>query len=311
MKRAVFSFLMGFSILLGGCSQEPNQSNESKNVEIESDNLANEETPNNLNEKIEETPKAEEWNWIESDGKNIVERIKEPDGFHRTKIDNESLADFIRNYPLREDGSRVMLFDGREKHNQSGHVAVFDMYLGERDLQQCADSIMRMYAEYYYNAKEYDKIKFHFVNGFLCEYEKWEKGYRVSVEGNDVKWVKKADENDSPEIFEKYLNTLFSYASTLSLEKEAEEIELVDLKIGDIFIKGGSPGHVVLVVDVCINENGDKAFLLGQGYMPAQSFHIIKNPLHEENPWYFLSEFQWPFVTQEYTFPENSLKRIN
>lgn len=41
--------------------------------------------------------------------------------------------------------------------------------------------------------------------------------------------------------------------------------------VGDVFLKGGSPGHVVMVVDLCENEEGQKAFLPGQGYMPAQA----------------------------------------
>ncbi|WP_139132205.1 DUF4846 domain-containing protein [Fusibacter sp. 3D3] len=38
-------------------------------------------------------------------------------------------------------------------------------------IHQCADSpyVMRIYAEYYYANKQYDQIKFHFVNEVLCE----------------------------------------------------------------------------------------------------------------------------------------------
>ena len=78
-----------------------------------------------------------------------------------------------------------------------------------------------------------------------------------------------------------------------------------------MFLKGGSPGHVVLVADVCENEEGQKAFLLAQRYMPAQEFHLLKNPLHDEDPWYYEREVEYPFVTPEYTFHEGSLKRLN
>ena len=53
------------------------------------------------------------------------------------------------------------------------------------------------------------------------------------------------------------------------MEKESEPVAMSELRVGDVFLKGGSPGHVVMVVDVCENENGEKAFLLAQGYMPA------------------------------------------
>jgi len=71
----------------------------------------------------------------------------------------------------------------------------------------------------------------------------------------------------------------------------------------------GSPGHVVMVLDVCENAEGQRAFLLGQGYMPAQQFHVLKNPAHEEDPWYYTDEITYPFLTPEYTFDEGSFMR--
>ena len=64
-----------------------------------------------------------------------------------------------------------------------------------------------------------------------------------------------------------------------------------------------------MIVDVCENEEGKKAFLLAQGFMPAQQFHIIKNPRHED-PWYYEDEVTYPFYTISYTFEEGSLKRV-
>ena len=122
--------------------------------------------------------------------------------------------------------------------------------------------------------------------------------------------MKKAAQDSSWESFEQYLNTVFAYASTLSMKEESVPAEINDIKIGDVFLYSGSPGHVVMVADVCEGENGEKAFLLAQGYMPAQQFHILKNPMHEEDPWYYTSEFAWPFQTPEFTFQEGSLRRM-
>ena len=117
--------------------------------------------------------------------------------------------------------------------------------------------------------------------------------------------------DDSYESFQKYLRVVFSYAGTLSMEAESEEIPLSDIACGDVFLKGGSPGHVVLVADVCENEEGQKAFLLAQGYMPAQEFHLLKNPRHDSDPWYYEQEVKYPLATPEYTFPEGSFKRLS
>ena len=61
-----------------------------------------------------------------------------------------------------------------------------------------------------------------------------------------------------------------------------------------------------------MNGEGQKAFLLAQGYMPAQEFHIINNPLHENDPWYYAEEMSFPLETAEYTFAEESMiRRLN
>ena len=99
------------------------------------------------------------------------------------------------------------------------------------------------------------------------------------------------------------------YAGTLSLNEEAVPVNVSDIQAGDMFIKGGSPGHCVMVADVAQNRDGSRCFLLAQGYMPAQEFQIIKNPLHGDDPWYYAVELNYPLVTPEYVFNEGSLKR--
>ncbi len=260
-------------------------------------------------QKEEEDPQGA--GLIVSDGMTLESRVKTPEGYARKEADKDSLCAFLREYPLKEDGSPVLLYNGKKKRNQAAHQAVFALPIEEEDLQQCADSIMRVYAEYFRETGQEEKIGFHFVSGFYAEYSKWREGYRIKVDGNDVSWEKSAGYDDSYESFQKYLRVVFSYAGTLSMEGESEEILPADIACGDVFLKGGSPGHVVLVADVCENEKGQKAFLLAQGFMPAQEFHLLKNPLHDGDPWYYEKETKGAFATPEYKFPEGSLKRPN
>lgn len=247
---------------------------------------------------------------ISPEGSMLKTRFLPPEGYARVPAAEDSLTEFLRNYPLKEEKSPVLLYDGSRKRNQNAHAAVFALPIENEDLQQCADSILRVYAEYFWETGQYEKIAFHFVNGFLAEYTKWRDGYRIAVNGNDAAWEKTASYEDSYEAFVAYLRMVFAYAGTLSMESEAEAIGLDELTAGDVFLQGGSPGHVVLVVDVCENAEGKKAFLLGQGYMPAQEFHVLKNPAHIDDPWYYEEEAAYPFVTPEYTFAEGSLKRL-
>lgn len=248
---------------------------------------------------------------IQPEGETLEERFREPEGYRREKAKKNSLTTFLRTYPLKKHNSPVLCYNGKKKGNQNAHAAIFRIPLEPVDLQQCADSIMRVYAEYYWKQGQYDKIAFHFVSGFLAEYSKWRQGYRIRVSGNDVSWVLSGSADTSYQSFQEYMAMVFTYASTLSMEAESKKIDISDIQVGDVFLYGGSPGHVVMVVDLCVNEQGEKAFLLAQGYMPAQEFHVLKNPFSQENPWYYETEVQWPFTTPEYTFEKGSLRRLD
>ena len=247
--------------------------------------------------------------FIAPEGNTLVTRINPPVGYKRIHTEEGSFQNYIGGLTLKKDGSKVLLYDGKEKDNQSAQVAIFDFDIGTSDLQQCADSIMRVYGEYLWSIGAYDKIEFHLTNGFLMEYSKWREGNRIHIDGNNVSWTLTDAYNDSYECFRKYMTMVFVYAGTLSLSEEGKAVALEKMEIGDMFIYGGSPGHCVLIVDMAQNEDGDKCFLLAQGYMPAQDFHILKNPLQDEDPWYYLSESEYPLETPQWTFDMDSLKR--
>ena len=95
---------------------------------------------------------------INEDGMTLESRILVPAGYQRTEVEEGSLGDFLHQYPMKAYGSKVHLFDGSEKYNQSAHISVFDLPIENYDLQQCADSVIRMYAEYFWNTKQYERI---------------------------------------------------------------------------------------------------------------------------------------------------------
>ena len=84
---------------------------------------------------------------------------------------------------------------------------------------------------------------------------------------------------------------------------------MAELAAGDLFIKGGFPGHAVLVADVVENRaTGERRFLLVQSFMPAQEMHVLKNPADADgSPWYPLA-FGDRLVTPEWVFPRESLR---
>ncbi|WP_230392525.1 DUF4846 domain-containing protein [Flavobacterium sp. LC2016-01] len=241
----------------------------------------------------------------------IQQRFQLPQGFVREEESKTSFDFFLRNLPLKSSGSNVLYFDGTTKPNKNVYEAVVDLPIGKQDLHQCADAVMRLRADYFYSQKQYDKIHFNFTNGFRADFSKWAAGYRIAIKGNKTSWAKTAKPSDSYETYWKYLETVFMYAGTASLEKELKPINISDIKIGDVFIKGGFPGHAVIVVDMAVNpKNNQKIMLLAQSYMPAQEIQILKNPNNSSlSPWYAV-DFGTSLKTPEWTFSSSQLKRF-
>ncbi len=253
------------------------------------------------------------YNWLPAhDAKDIlINRIPVPPGFERIKANKNTYADWLRQLPLLPNGTQVQLYNGQLKSNQSSHHAVVNIEIGNKDLQQCADAVMRLRAEYLYQQKQYDKIHFNYTSGDKVSYNRWRAGERPKISGNKVNWVQQ-NPNDSYSSFKSYLMNIFMYAGTLSLEKELKRVsDVANIQIGDVFIQGGSPGHAMLVADVAQNTTtGETLFLLLQSYMPAQSMHIVKNPNDKnKSPW-FSTNFGDTLYTPDWTFSNNDLKRF-
>jgi hypothetical protein len=240
----------------------------------------------------------------------IATGIPPPEGYERVEVTAESFANWLRHLPLKQKGTPVYLYNGTKKMNQNAHFAVVDIDTGTRDLQQCADAIIRLRAEYLYSRGLYTAIHFTFTSGDEASFTKWAAGYRPKVDNNKVQWVKNAGQDSSYMNFRRYLTTVYIYAGTYSLSKELKpRKDIQEMSIGDVFIEPGFPGHAVIVVDMAENkENGKKAFLLAQSFMPAQDIHVLKNPNNAGlSPWYDL-DFGRNLRTPEWRFKDTDLK---
>lgn len=252
-------------------------------------------------------------------GNTIATRFEVPKGYKRIDVEKGSFGEWLRNLKLKPIGYETHYYNGQIKSRKVA-AAVIDMDIDAIDLQQCADAIIRLYAEYLYYNKHYDKISFNFTNGFQCDYLKWANGWRIAVTGNSTNWYKKYDNIDySYDSFRDYLKLVFMYAGTISLKNQLNEIgSYVDayegwenLKVGDIIIKAGSPGHAVIIVDIVekIDNPQDRMLLLAQSYMPAQEIEILK---YYGNEWHQrgvngreLNTAEWNFI-----FTKSQFKRF-
>lgn len=270
---------------------------------------SNVESPSPINVS-EEGEVAKDICYIISSGSTIEERYLSLEGFKRVEVNKDSFGEFLRNQRLKPYGEKVLYYDGRKKASRGVYDSVIDVDIGDRNLHQCADAIMLLRGEYLYSIGAYDKIAFNFVSGFRAEYRKWMEGYRIKVEGNNVSYYKATQSSNTYEGFRKFMDMVFAYSGTLSLEREMESVDIEDMEIGDVFIIGGSPGHAVIIVDMAIDDANEKIFLLAQSYMPAQQTQILINPMDNNiSPWYSLKDKE-KLITPEWSFELDQLRRF-
>jgi Domain of unknown function (4846) len=213
--------------------------------------------------------------------------IPPPAGFKRITATAASFAEWLRTLSLKKD-KKVYLFNGTLKPNQSAQFAVVDISTGKKDLQQCADVVMRLRAEYLFSQKKYSEVIFQDYSGKKYE---WRGG-------------------NNRKAFDSYLENVFGWCGSASLEKQLAGVnDIKNMITGDVFIKGGFPGHAITVVDMAVNDKGEKVFMLVQGYQPAQDMHLLVNPADASvSPWYRLTNEE-KIITPEWIFYNNQLKR--
>ncbi|PHN05604.1 DUF4846 domain-containing protein [Flavilitoribacter nigricans] len=243
-------------------------------------------------------------------GETSADRFQPPSGFQRVTYPAGTFGHYLQHFPLQAHGRAVYLFDGRLKNRQDVHAAVLDIDVGKRDLQQCADAVMRLRAEYLWQGKRFDAIHFNFTNGFAAPYSRWRSGERIRVTGNEVSWVRSSRNSETYASFRSYLTMIFAFSGTLSLSRDLKPKPLREIEAGDVFIEGGSPGHAVLVMDKAVHpETGEILVLLAQSYMPAQDIHILRNFRDDAmSPWYSLEDFSDKVRTPEWHFSPSDLK---
>jgi hypothetical protein len=224
---------------------------------------------------------------IDKNPYHIIDSIPLPQGFKRIDADPNSFTSWLRNIALKEN-KMVYLFDGSPKINQLAQFAVLDVSVGNKNLQQCADAVMRLRAEYLFAEKKFAEIIFtdndHTIYAFRPPYTK--------------------------ENFMAYMQRVFGMCGSASLSKQLKPVTpFSSIAPGDVIIRGGFPGHAVIVMDVATDKNGKKIFMLAQSYMPAQDIHVLQNPSNTAiSPWYEVNDAA-TIVTPEYLFYPNELKR--
>lgn len=206
-----------------------------------------------------------------------LERFAAPAGFVRVDVTPGSFGAYLRTLPLRPAGTPVRAYDGRVLAAPWAQ-AVVDVDVGSRDLQQCADSAIRLYAEHRRARGAVDDLVFHATSGDPLPWKRYARGDRPFVDGNHVGWRSPhgtaAPSSPSSPSFRAWLDFVFTYAGSSSLHLDTVAAKGA-VQPGDLYVQPGFPGHVLVVVDVARDDKGAERLLIGEGYMPAQDFHLL------------------------------------
>ncbi|MFD1875410.1 DUF4846 domain-containing protein [Hymenobacter bucti] len=239
-------------------------------------------------------------------------RFLPPPGCRRVMVAGGSWGAWLRGLPLRPAGTPAHLYTGRLKDNQAVVAAVIAIDAGTKDLQQCADAVIRLRAEYLFS-QNFNKIHFHLTTGYDAWFSDYVVGRTFRVQGEQVLPASKPAEAPTHAALGQYLLPVFGYAGTLSLSRELRPVPLEEVRPGDVLIHGGRPGHAVLVADVAEHpQSGQRYLLLAQSYMPAQDIHILRNIAQPAlGAWFAVPAPTEPLVeTPEWTFARTELGRF-
>ena len=235
-----------------------------------------------------------------------------PRGFRRIDLPSNGFGAYLRELPLRSAEAAVPAFAGSvlRQADDPRVFAVAELDVSPLDVQQCADSVIRLHAEWRWSRGEKARIGYHFLSGDYATYTRYAAGERPRVDGNRVTWATTAAPSDDRKTFRRYLDLVFNYASTISLAQRAEKVDQASLVPGDFFVLPGGPGHAILILDVAHDDEGRRVALLGQGFMPAQDFHVLASNEPGLSPWFSLDGEAvdtpfWPAA-----FPWSSLRRF-
>jgi hypothetical protein len=242
----------------------------------------------------------------------LVDRFAPPPGFTRVPLEPGSFGAWLRALPLARPGTPVLSYDGRTilAPDDARLAAVATLDVGKADLQQCADAVMRLHAEWSWSRGDHF-VSYRAASGAELPYLRWSRGQRLHLEGKSLVWTTSARPADDHATFRQYLDAVFTWANTVSLARQARPITVAELRPGDFMILPGNPGHSVLVLDMASHGDGRRALLLGQSYMPAQSYHVLRP--RASAVWFDLDPategIRTPFWPAP--FPWSSLRRLD
>lgn len=219
---------------------------------------------------------------------NYIMDIKPPESFTIDTFPSRSFSSFLQSLPVSDSS---IIRDYRKQIVGSSFynvLAVIDIpLLFNDDLEQCADFAMRLRAEYFKTTQTLDSL-------YLFDYHGKKLFYKTSGMS-----------------YRKFLRKIFANSNSYSLKKGCMAITKEELRPGDLIVQNvnGGVGHVSVIVNSCTSANGQRLFLIGYSFMPAQQFHIEHAGNYGKGGW-FTIEGYIRYLKENLDYGEPVLRRF-
>ena len=190
-----------------------------------------------------------------------VDKLEKPIGFQ--SVETDKYGTYFQNFALKldSDGEQVI-----EVYDINNHYRGSYPYLLDIDLlrfQECADLSMRMH------------IQSQAKRGKTSSIHSYEDVFRFS-----------ANQPSKQELI-----NLFQYANSFTIvQHDLKSISIKNIQPGDVLAIGGNPGHVVIIMNVIVNDEDEKKFCLAQSWLPARMPHFLINLDTENDIWFDLKK---------------------
>lgn len=229
-----------------------------------------------------EAAKRYPWTRSATTYESLATRYPAPAGFTRVETAAGSYADWLRHLPLRAPGTPVRKYDGTElDYATAAAVAVVDLDVGSKDLQQCMDTLMRLRGEYHWQRGQPNATRFRYAGGRYFGFAEWRQGIRPVQKGRVVTYERRAGADGSRAGFLRYLQFMFAMTGTVHSTSETR-VPFAQLQAGDFWVQPAASaselGHAVTVLDLARSASGEVRAILGEGFTPAMDMHVLKAP---------------------------------
>ena len=228
-----------------------------------------------------------------------------PPGFERVKAADGSFADWLRHLPLRPIGTQPKTYLGETTVWKASEVAaVIDLDLIGK-IQDCATSAVRLWVEYLVNHGKEKTLSVTmnqrkvlswagFMRGCLPSYNGETRKLSVTC-GHRRPSVSTAQARAAS--IRKYVRHAMRWTNSSTLARHLRRATKAETGPGTVILQPGSSGgvgHASIIVDKAVNTDGDRLYLVANGFLPAQDMLIVapgQSPA-DRRPWCTLDEFE-------------------